>query len=233
VSLTYATYEAQILDLIPSMSAAQFTVMSPGMIDYAEQRIYRELNLLTQVVRDSSGALAASNRNFTFPSHFVVTETINVVTPAGTTNPELGTRVQLTPTTKEVLDVLWSSASGAGVPTFFAMVTDQTILVGPWPDHAYTVEVIGTQRPTPLSATNTTTFLTLYLPDLFIAASMVYASGWMRNFGSQSDDPKMAASWEAQYGSLKQSADVEELRKRFSGPAWTSEAPSPIATPTR
>ena len=51
---------------------------------------------------------------------------------------------------------------------------------------------------------------------------MVFASGYQKNFGSQSDDPKMAMSWEDQYQKLMASANAEELRKKWAGPGWTS-----------
>ena len=89
--------------------------------------------------------------------------------------------------------------------------------------------VVGTIRPNPLSNTNTTTFLTTYLPDAFIAASMIFASGYMRDFGSQSDNPAQAQSWEAQYENLIKSAGAEEVRKKWAGPGWQSM--STVANP--
>lgn len=117
------------------------------------------------------------------------------------------------------------------MPTSYAMISQSEIIVGPWPDAGYIVEVIGTQRPTPLSATNTTTFLSTNLPDLFIAASMVFASGYQKNFGAQADDPKMGASWENQYQLLKASANVEEFRKKLQATGWSSQMPSPLTPP--
>lgn len=148
-----------------------------------------------------------------------------------------GVRVaQLDPASLDYLDASWPSETAASTttkPAYFAMITDQTGAVGPPPGTAYGVEVIGTIRPTPLSTSNTTTFLTSYLPDLFLAASMIFAAGYQKNFGAQSDDPKMSASWEAQYGNLKASADAEEARKKFAGASWTSKRLEPTAQPQR
>jgi hypothetical protein len=77
------------------------------------------------------------------------------------------------------------------------------------------------------------TFISQYFPDLFIMASMVYISAYQRNFGRQSDDPQMAQSYESQYQTLLKGAAVEEARKKFEGPGWTSQSPSPISSPTR
>ena len=76
-----------------------------------------------------------------------------------------------------------------------------------------------------LPISNTTTILTTYVPDLFMAASMVFASGYMRNFGSQADDPRMSQSWENQYQLLKASAQTELARQRFESWGWSSGSP--------
>jgi hypothetical protein len=226
MSLTYSTYINEISKIIATDPSDQnFAAVIPGMIDYAEQRIYRELDLLTTVIRDSSSSLVAYNHNFALPTDlgtFVTVQAINVITPAGTA-PDSGTRNQLVPVSRDYLDAVWNSISGATVPSSFSVLDGANVIVGPWPDAAYTVEVVGTIRPTPLSQSNPSTFLTANLPDLFVAASMVFVSGYMRNFGSQSDDPRMAASWEDQYTKLAASASREEIRKKFaSPPGWTA-----------
>jgi hypothetical protein len=203
-----------------------FLSMIPTFIDGGEQRCYRDLDLLSTVYSNASSVATANNRNFTLPTaeHIVMVQGINFITPVGQTNPELGTRISLTPVTKEFLDAVYNSSAGAGVPAYFAMMTDQTILFGPWPDQTYTVEVIGTIRPKPLSSTNATTFLTLWLPDLFLAAAMISVTGYQANFGAQSDDPASAKSWDNEYTKLLQSAGMEEAKKKFASGASQSIA---------
>ena len=62
---------------------------------------------------------------------------------------------------------------------------------------------------------------------------MIFATAYQRDFGAQVDNPAQGVSWEGQYSKLMQSANIEELRKRFMGPGWQSMQPSPIATPAR
>jgi hypothetical protein len=237
MALTYSQYVTDLANLlvVPSTDP-NYAVVLPNIIDDAEQRIYRDLDLLNTVVRDASATLSTATRTFNLPSSvgtFVVTEEINVITPAGTSNPELGTRNALIPASKEMLDMMWPSVTGSTVPVYFAMVTQGQIILGPWPDAAYQVEVVGTQRPAPLSATNVTTLLSVYLPDLFMAASMVFGSAFQKNFGAGGDDPKSAVSWEGHYSALLASAKTEEMRKKFSSQGWSSKEPAPIATPPR
>lgn len=237
MSYTYSTWLSAVADaIVVDQTDPNFATIIPSCIDYAEQRIYRELDLLDTVVRDSSGTLTVGTRNFTLPTslgRFVVTNGINVITPAGTIVPDAGTRVQLVPVSRDFLDLAWPSITGAATPGMYAMITDQQIIVGPAPDAAYTVEVIGTIRPTPLSASNTTTYLTQYLPDLWFAATMIFLTGYQQNFGAQADNPQMAVSWSSTYDKLIASANIEEQRKRYASGAWGSLSPTPIATPSR
>ena len=232
VGLNYTTWQNAIIDLAVETTppSADYVTIEPDIINYADQRIYRELNLLATIVRDSSQTVTANSRNFPLPQslgRFVVVQGINILTPVGSTVSN-GTRVPLEMTTREFLDWTWPSetaASATATPQWYAPITDQIFIVGSPPGAAFTAEVIGTIRPTPLSAGNTTTYLSQDLPDLFLAASMIFVSGWQKNFGSQSDNPQMATSWEAQYEKLFASADLEENRKKYA--LWMSRASAP------
>lgn len=231
--MDYSSYVAELAStLIMDPADAQFLAMVPSIIEYGENRAYQELDLLATRYRDSSLALTPASRNFTLPAGFIVVEELNVVTPSGT-QPDAGTRNPLTPVSVPMLDMSWPSATTTGVPTMFAMINATTLSVGPAPAGAYVVEVIGTKRPTALSATNTTTPLTQYCPALFFAASMIFASGWQRDYGQQADDPKLAMSWEQQYKTLAASANLELWRQKIMASAWSPMAPSPVAQPSR
>jgi hypothetical protein len=162
-----------------------------------------------------------------------------IVGNSTSSNSDLATRQTLTPTTKEFLDSTYGSGASAnrGLPKYFAPFGDFTFLVGPYPDQSYTCEIVATYRPNSLgdgtNGTTTTTFISLYLPDLFIMASMIYVSAYQRNFGRANDDPQMAQSYEGQYQALLRSAMMEENRKKFEASAWSSQSPSSVATPTR
>jgi hypothetical protein len=244
VGLTYATYKTQIAQMaVVEEDDVNFLAILPSMIDYATLRINRDLDLLiTSTSLTGEGyKLTAGNRNLSFSqnlpngSYFVVSEQINLITPAGQTDPDTSTRVPLLPATKEFLDAVFGSSivENRAQPKYFAPFNDTLFLVGPIPDVDYYVEVVGTVRPAPLSESTTVTFISQYLPDLLIMASMIYISAYQRNFGRQSDDPQMAQSYESQYGMLLKSAMVEEARKKFEGAAWSSQAPAPVASPTR
>jgi hypothetical protein len=80
--------------------------------------------------------------------------------------------------------------------------------------------------------TNSSTILTQYIPDVFMAASLVFGFGYMRDFGGQSDNPQGGQSWEAQYQLLIKSATVEQFRAKHEAQGWTSQSPSPLVQRT-
>lgn len=224
-----------------------FLAVLPQMITYAENRIYRDLDFMFTSVANTSYTIPANSRTITvYEANFyppengtlIVCEQINLLTPAGSTNPDAAIRAPLLPTTKEFLDNVYSNSSAVGQPKYFCPFGDgkgaYTFLVGPYSDQTYTLEIVGTYRPASLSATNTTTYVSLYFPDLFIMASMIYIAAYQRNFSSSAgNDPQMPITYETQYQALLKSAMEEEARKKQEAAAWSSQEPSTFATPTR
>lgn len=237
MSLTYSSFVTSIANLmVVSPTDTNYLTVLPNIIDDAEQRIYRECDFLRTVAvvnSSASASIAADTRDFTVPSSvtYVVTESLYALS-----TDTVPTRYPLTPVSKEWLNEVYptaTSSSSTALPQYFAMVTDQSLIVGPPPGREVIIEYTGTTRPTALSSTNTTTYLTNNFPDLFVAASMVFANGYLKNFSAMADDPKAAPSWEMHYQTLKQSAMEEEYRKKFQSQGWTSKQPSAIATPPR
>ena len=233
--LTYSQYVTQIATMaVVAENDPAFVEILPQMITYAENRMCRDLDFLFTSTAITGCACTVGSRSITIPEGtIVVSEQINIITPAGTANPNAGTRVPCLPTTKEFLDAVYGASSYTGIPQYFVPFNDNLFLVGPFPDENYYVEIVGTFRPSSLSVSNPTTFISLYLPDVMIMASMVYISAYQRNFGRMSDDPAMAQSYEAQYQALIKGASVEEARKKFEASGWSSQSPSAVATPSR
>jgi len=231
---TYSSYvDALSRLLVVDSTNDNFQALLPSIIDYAELRLCQDIDFLSTVT-SYIGTVSPGSRQLTFPiATFITLQNVNFLTPAGTADPNIASRNPCLPVTKEYLNFEWPSSQGAGLPKKFAMVNQNTLALGPWPDLAYSVELVGTYRPPSLSATNTTTFISTYLPSHFMMASMVYGSGYQRNFGAQSGDPAMAVSYESQYQALLKSAQLEEARKKFTSSGWTSMSPTVAATPSR
>lgn len=238
MSLNYSAYISQLANLlVVSSNDTNFQTQLPGIIDNGEQRMYRELDLLATRVTDQTATLTSGSRVFTLPTDvgtYLVVEGVNVITPV-TASASVGTRVPLTNTSVEFIDLCYpSNVTNQTVPEFWAMKDNASLLVGPSPNAAYTVEIRGTQRPTPLSSANSSTILTQMLPDAFMAASMIYSYAYLKNFGAAgADDPQGSVFWTQQYDKYMASANVEEIRKKHWAQGWTNKLPSPVSTPAR
>jgi hypothetical protein len=213
MSYTYTTFVAALsTETNIASTKDSFQAILPTIIDQAEGMIYREpgLNFLSSVVTDDTGFTTADQQQFTLPRHFTILQDINLVVG--------NDRHPLIKTSREVLNFIYPSriATGAdAIPAKWAPLTDDIVLLGPTPGGTTQLECIGTVRPANLSASNPTPWLWTYLGDFAFAAAMFVMSGYMRNFGSQADDPKMAQSWKMVYDALLPGAVAEETRRKF------------------
>ena len=220
---------------------ASFNELIPGALNYAELRIQRDADLIS-LQNSNSYTLTAGNNYLTIPvSDFVTIQTIeitvnNVPTP-------------LLPASKEFMQNVYGAGGTEGPPAYFAPYggdrstagqTSNLFIVGPYPDSNYPVLVTGTMRmpslyqnATQALANTAYTFISTWLPDLLIQASMIYVAQYQRNFSANSNDPQMPGSYENQYQALLKGTLTEESRKRLQAAAWTAYSPAPIASPTR
>lgn len=200
-------------------SDQDWAALLPPTIDYAEQRIYRELDVLNTRITSTTTTVASSGRSFTLSTSpqgpIIVVESMSAVSSGGV-------RYQMVPVTKEFVDAVYPNTSTSinGIPAYFAPVTDQSFLIGPPANATYNMEIMATIRPASLSSANSSTFLTQYCPDLFMAASMVYLV-----------DSAEKIIWETEYQKLFLSAGQEQLRQRYEGSAWTPMIQAPVQPP--
>ena len=245
--LTYIGYITQIatMAVVNTTTAAgvvvgvdaPFNNIVPQMLNYAELRIQRDLDVLPSLTSNTYSVLAGVNTLSIPINDFVTIQTLQ----AG--------GAPLVPVSKEWLQSVYGSSAATGTPAYFAMTggdlatfgsTSNIVTFGPYTDTTYTITAYGTVRlptlyqyATTAYAASSTTFISTYYPDLLIMASMIYISAFQRNFGKMSDDPEMPGSYEGQYRALLAGASVEEARKRFAASGWTAMAPTPAATPGR
>lgn len=209
-----------------------FAAVLPAAITYAENRILRDLDLLSTRVTDDTGKLTQNRRQFILPTDvgtFIVLEVLRPIVAGVYGQP-------LLPASRETIDMLYPSErapSQPSVPQFWAPIDQATVIVGPAPDQGYSMSCFGTQRPATLDVKNATgTFISTQLSDVFLAAEMSWLfGGFQRNWSPQADDPATALGWEAEYTRLISPALIEECRKKLQANGWTGRLPSPIATP--
>lgn len=227
--------EATVVDSAAAepTSVTAFNALIPRSIEYVENRMQRDLDLINTYVTDETGLMTPNSRNLVLPSatgtFIVVTQVYPII--AGVR------QVPLLETSLEYLNWAYPSdvalSPAPSIPAYWAPFNGTQIKYGPAPSSAFGVGIVGTQRFDQLSSTNISNFLTTQLPDAYLAAAMVFWFGWQRDYGAQSDDPKAAMSWEQQYRTLMAPAMVEECRKKFQSSGWSARLPSPVATPAQ
>lgn len=220
----------------PYTPPTDFNTLLPRAIEYAENRIYRKLIFLAERKTNSTLTFTAGSRTLniaTLSPQALVVEGVAAILPAGDV-PAAGTRAQYFVSSLDTIDSVWPQESVTAAPTAvdfpsWAMKDNVTIVVQPTPDQNYTVELTAIFPPTSLSSSNTSTYLTLVYPELFIAAGMVYWTGYQRDYGASSDDPQFAVSWESQYLKLEAEAEAEERRRRGLASVDGNDARQPSA----
>lgn len=211
----------------------------PQMLNYAELRIQRDLDLLTSVASNSY-ALTPMNNILSIPiDDFLIVRTLRI---PGQGRP-------LTPVSREYIQNVYDDGSTPGMPKFFAMIGDNwgdgadtynNVLLGPTPAYAWNIRVSGNIRLPSLNFYNTApasdstyTYISTYYPDMLLLASMIFVSAYQRNWSTTSDDPQMPMNYEKQYQALRLGAIEEENRKKQQGSAWSGYSTPTAATPTR
>ena len=77
------------------------------------------------------------------------------------------------------------------------------------------------------------TYISQFLPDMLLMASMIYITMFQRNFGPVADTPESGMTYEKQYQALRLGAIAEENRRKGQASAWSSYSTPTAATPTR
>lgn len=213
MAYNYTTFVAALVaETNIEATNAGFVAILPTIIDQAEGKIYREpsLDFLSSVVVDATGFTTTGSQTFVLPRNFTILEQINRV--------DGNERIPMDKLSREALQFIWTSrvaVNAASFPVNWAPLTDATVLVGPTPGSTIQLECIGTARPANLGPANPNTWLWTNLGDFAFAAAMLFMSAYMRNYGSQADDPKMAMSWQKTYDDLLPGASTEEMKRKY------------------
>lgn len=236
----YQSYLQQLLVVEDTEGQTLLANILPAIIQFAELWMYRDpdFDFLVTRTSDLTATTVSGTPSVAIPTQFIVVEAVNLIVPAGASPTTAGAqRVATMRINDHALKIMFPDQTATAPPapygTYYSIFNEEdaspasAINLGPTPDGAYKVEFRGTFRPAALTSGNPNTFLTDYMPDLFLAASMIFAAGWQRDYGQSGDDPKLAMSWVEQYNMLKTGAAVEEARKKWAGPMG---GPYPIPT---
>lgn len=162
------TYDELISNLQDWVESTEISLVAnlDDMIEFAEKRIYRSLDL-NSARKETTLSLTQGTGTITLPSDAVVVRSVSYKVTS------TGSLIYLQSKDITFIDAFTGTRSVEGVPRYYAHLDDSTLLIGPTPNAiAATLEVAHTYRPTQLSSTNTTTWLSLEAPEVLLYACL-------------------------------------------------------------
>jgi hypothetical protein len=196
MALTYAQLLQQCSDLSEisfSGGSASGSYVFDECLQTAEQRIYDEVNLpvLTTV---SSVASTSGTFNVAKPTNPVcyIVRTVRPITTTG-----YGSYLIQKPTS--YIREFWPTSS-VSTPLYWSDFNDTNIQVAPTPDATISsFEYLYQWRPSPLSYSNTTTWISVNAPRVLLYATMVEISTYLKQIGDPQGQSGMAVQYEKMY----------------------------------
>ena len=176
----------------------------PRLITLAERRIARELKIEGFIVAVTT-PLRAGVSVYMKPDRWRDTVSMNV------DNKTLFGRAY------EYLRNYWPDPAQTGTPTFYADYDYSHWLLVPTPATNQTLEILYYEQPRFLGPEFQTNWITEYIPDLLLYASLLEATPFLKN-------DERIQTWQALYDRAAQSVNGEDLKRILDRTATRSEA---------
>lgn len=198
--INYNGIVAAVLEYLERNDAST-TAEIPVFIMLAENRIARELKIL-QNVAYVTGTLQANVATMLKPIRWHNFITFNYGSGTG-----FNTRNQVYLRTYEFCRNYAPDPTVVAPPVYYCDYDYTTLLLAPTPDQNYPFEMAYMQIEEPLSASNQTSTLTQFCPDLLFYAVMVESMNYLKN-------DEGLARWRAEYDRAMASISSED-KQRF------------------
>jgi len=189
---SYSTLKTAIADWIDWTEGA---LALDTFIDLAEARIYRELRLRFM---ESSLSVTIASGVAALPSDFMEMKVAYL-------NTSPVQQLEMRPL--EWIYATYPQRSSDSRPLYIARSGDN-LEFGPYPDSTYSISGVYFARPTALSASNETNWLTTNAPDLLLYGSLAHSAPYV------GDDSRVVL-WEAAYQDAKRQVVAQETKLRY------------------
>jgi hypothetical protein len=169
------TYDALVTDLKEwaEDDSTEFVASIPDIITRSEDRIHLECPNLISFRTVESGNLSSGTSTYTTTATDILSIRYIRLTVSSA-------YVFVEQRAESYLEDFTLGTATTGQPQFYAQVSattsGTTLLFGPTPDSAYTINIKYKRRPTGLSSTTSTTFLSILFPDVLFKAAMYEAA---------------------------------------------------------
>jgi len=181
---TYSELVTQIREYTETDSNVFTTVIVNDFIEHAEMRIFRDVDL--DVFRKYQTASLTSGDAFVgmpgaTPNDFSFIRSVNIFSPSGSLGGLTdGERRYLEKKDTSFISEYHPSRTTTGIPKYYANWDNDTIILAPTPNAAYTIELAYNALPTGLSSSNTTTWVSTNVPQMLLYACLVEAFKFLK-----------------------------------------------------
>jgi hypothetical protein len=176
----------------------EFALYIPTAISLAEDMLIKELDL-PELEQKTTGSLTGGIRTLPKPTGYRFANYVRI-----TVNNVMK---QLVKKREDWLIDYWPNAVTTGEPKYYSDESLTNFVVAPTPNNTYAYEIKYTAAPTKLSGTNLTNYFVDKCPDLLFNAAMIELARFMKAWSQ-------VQMWEAKYAQLRDSWNVEAMRKR-------------------
>jgi hypothetical protein len=202
--MTYAELVQKIRDYTEVDSTVLSDTIINGFIENAEFRVLREVD--SDSNRSFKTAqLVASQRYIDVPADCLVVRSAQIVDSDGVASAD----------NREFLEYKdtnfmseYNPTDATGVPKYYSYWDENTLVFAPVPDAEYTIQINYVLKPAALTATNTTTYLSLNFPNGLLYACLVEAYGFLK--GPQD----LLQLYEQKYKQVVEGFSIEQMGRR-------------------
>ncbi len=166
LSLTFDTLKTALKERIGDKSTSFDTNLAASIIPAGETRLLRDLNFTLWDTVDTF-TISVSTATATVPTGALQLNWVYYT--SGTT------RLYLYPRSLQYIRDFGADTSVTGLPQYYAPVTETTIELAPIPGATYTATTQFIKRPTGLSSSTSTTWLSTNVPDCLLYACLIEA----------------------------------------------------------
>ena len=209
---TYAELTQQILDYTETDTNVLTSTITDDFIEHAEMRLFKELDL--DVYKKNATATLTSGTAFvTLPGSTPVDFSTIRFAAIYSSSGSLGDltdneRIVLQKKESSFLSEYWPNRSSTGVPKYYANYDEDSILLAPTPNAAYTIDLEYNALPTGLSSSNTTTWISNNAPRALLYACLVEAFKFLKG------PDNLTQMYEQSYNAAVKSLATEQMGQK-------------------
>ena len=202
--MTYAELLQKIRDYTEVDSNVLTDSILNGIIENVEFKILRDVDSDNNRRYDTAN-LITSDRFINRPAGLLVVRSVQIVDSNGSSEPDNREFLQYRDTS---FMSEFNPTGATGVPKYYSLWDEEKIVVAPTPDATYEIQLNYILKDPGLSATNTTTYLSLNFPDGLLYACLAEAYGFLKG------PVDMLQLYDKKYGEAAQRFSIEQMGRR-------------------